>query len=142
MPNGLSNKEYPIKYKIQKNSLNSKINTKNNNYNGLQRNSDINIKEKTTILNNYTTDSNTTILQNDNNLNDIYKEELINFVKNLNSIYPPIRGSKYGETVLENIYNYLISTNKYNSNERKNKHWRQYILEVESKIRNIKKNQK
>ena len=43
------------------------------------------------------------------------KEFLKNYIKNNSSIYPIIKGCKYGEKKLEDLYNYLVSE-KNNSN--------------------------
>ena len=69
------------------------------------------------------------------NLSENYKEELTNLVKNPKSIYPIIRGNKNGETVLEDIYNFLLSNDKSHSKEKKSKIWPKYIIYAESKIK-------
>ena len=46
------------------------------------------------------------------------KEYLTTFVKNDYSIYPSLKDTKYGETKLQDIYNYLESEEK-NPNKKK-----------------------
>ena len=137
MPIGLTIEEYPIEYKFSNNFWkNNKIIA--NRYNSSYSNSD-NKNEKTNLLNNNIPDNSITSNRKNKNLAENYKEELTNFVKNPKSIYPIIRGNKYGETVLEDIYNFLLSNNKYHSRESKSKKWPQYIIDAEAKIKNIKK---
>ena len=61
------------------------------------------------------------------NLNIKYKDKLTSFVNEQKSIYPKIN-VKNGETRLEEIYNFLISEQKYNKDEIKTKTWLKYII--------------
>ena len=46
-------------------------------------------------------------------LDNIYKKEYTIFIKNPESIYPPLKGCKNGNKRLENNYNYLLSSVNY-----------------------------
>ena len=47
-----------------------------------------------------------------------YKDFLSTYVKNNNSIFPVLNGTKYGEKKLEFIYNYLLSEKNINNKEK------------------------
>ena len=101
------------------NKNNNKIDNKN--YKVIKNlEKDSNIKEK--------------IEQNKNiKLNNKYKNYLLNYIENDSSIYPPIKGTKYGKTKLEDILNYLIS----DKNKLKKKNWPKYIDEAENHNKKI-----
>lgn len=122
LPINLDKKNYPIDGNIYNNDIldnennlnkytndkksSSALNPDNNKDNKYNTNKSIN-NEKKSILK----------LQNKINIEDKYKEELISFVTNENSIYPKFEGCKNGDKRFEDIFNFLISEKKYNENK-------------------------
>ena len=64
-----------------------------------------------------------------------YKDFLSTYVKNNNSIYPVLNGTKYGVKKLEFIYNYSLSEKNINNKE---KEWPDYIKKAIEHNKNIK----
>ena len=75
-------------------------------------------------------------------LSEKFKLELKTFLKIDKSIYPSLKGLKHGETKLEDIKNFLISSKYYNSNLNKRKIWPKYIIEAEHNNKKILENVK
>ena len=71
------------------------------------------------------------------NLSEEYKKILTTFIKNDKSIYPPLKCSKYGDTKLEDIKNFLLSSQNYNKYKNKSKIWPKYIIEGENNNKKI-----
>ena len=65
--------------------------------------------------------------------NKNYKDYLTSYVKNKYSNYPELKGTKFGETKLEDIKNFLISE----LNDSKKKKWPKYIEEAIEHNKNI-----
>jgi hypothetical protein len=106
------------------------------------------IEEETIINNNIEQNNKEDILDNNklsiNNRKDIksmdikIKEFLSNYVKNEISIYPKLNAMSNGDTKLENIYNFLLSS-KNNNNKKK---WPAYIENAIIRNKNIKEKYK
>jgi len=58
---------------------------------------------------------------NKNNLNTLYKKELLNFIVNKDSNYPKIKGCKNGSTRLEDILKFLQSSFEFDERKVKKK---------------------
>lgn len=71
------------------------------------------------------------------NISEEYKKILTTFIKNDKSIYPPLKCSKYGDTKLEDIKNFLISSQNYNKSKNISKNWPNYIIEAENNNKKI-----
>ena len=78
--------------------------------------------------------------ENENNINfkDMnlkFKNYFLNYVKNKNSDYPIVKGGKYGDTKLKDIYNFLLS----GKDSPNNKKWPDYIEKAIEHNSNLKK---
>lgn len=129
LPKKLNINEYPVesyglnyieKLKENENYLNLSDKKTNNNINNNKGDSD-KINEDSDL---------------NNSLEEIYKEELSNFVSNENSIYPALICCKHGNTRLEDIRNYLLSCKKYKTSQ--TKIWPKYITYLLLKIKIMK----
>ena len=67
-----------------------------------------------------------------------YKDFLSTYVKNNNSIYPVINGTKYSEKKLEFIYNYLLSEKNINNKEKECSDFIKKAIEHNKNIKNKK----
>ena len=64
-----------------------------------------------------------------------FKNYFLNYVKNKNSDYPFVKGGKYGDTKLKDIYNFLLS----GKDSPNNKKWPDYIEKTIEHNSNLKK---
>ena len=72
-------------------------------------------------------------MKNKLEVNNPFKEYLSNYVHNDSSVYYIINGTKHGETKLEDLFNFLLST-KTNPN---NKVWPECIIKSMNHNKNI-----
>ena len=118
-----------IKYKNSFVNYNSKSKIKHLNYEEKDNNSDteLNISESKDISDNKI------------NLNEMYKNELKNYIINKDSIYPKLKGCKNGSTRLEDILKYLQSSYDVDRRNNSKKIWPKFIIEAEEHNKNINK---
>ncbi len=70
----------------------------------------------------------------DENISHNYKDYLMNYITNDESIYPELKGTKNGKKKLQDILNYLLS----GKNNQKTKIWPKYIIDSEIHNKKIK----